>query len=232
MPTRPDIVVVLTDQQRPDSCGVYGQQLPVTPVLDRLASDGIAFDESFTVQPLCGPSRSVLQTGLMPTTTGCWRNGRSLPRGGDTLASRMSALGYWTGYVGKWHLASDGGYLPALGASATRFGTRPIPPERRGGYLDAWIASDALEMTSGPTSGHLFDANGERVELHGYRVDAVTDVALDVIRRRDDDRPRLLFVSYLEPHHQNNRFRSIGPAGLGGAIRRPRGAGRSGRTSR
>lgn len=147
----------------------------------------MTFDESFTMQPLCGPSRSVLQTGLVPTATGCWRNGRSLSRNAETLASRLEALGYWTGYVGKWHLASDGGYLPAFGGSATRFGTRPIPPERRGGYRDAWIASEALEMTSGPTSGHLFDADGERVELEGSRVDAVTDVALEVMRRRDDD---------------------------------------------
>jgi len=210
---QPDIVVVLSHQQRPDSCGVFGQQLPVTPVLDRLAADGVAFDESFTVQPLCGPARSVLQSGLMPTTTGCWRNGRSLPRDIDTLASRLAALGYWTGYVGKWHLASDGGYIPKPGDGAGRFGTRAIPPERRGGYRDAWVASDALEMTSGAYEGHLFDADGERVELHGYRVDALTDVALEVMRRRDDDRPRLLFVSYLEPHHQNNRYRTIGPKG-------------------
>ena len=213
MTNQPDIVVVLSDQQRPDSCGVFGQELPVTPVLDRLATDGVAFDESFTVQPLCGPARSVLQSGLMPTTTGCWRNGRSLPRDIDTLASRLGALGYWTGYVGKWHLASDGGYIPKPGDGAGRFGNRAIPPDRRGGYRDAWVASDALEMTSGPYEGHLFDGDGERVELHGYRVDALTDIALDVIRCRDDDRPRLLFVSYLEPHHQNNRFRTIGPKG-------------------
>jgi len=63
MSTRPDIVVVLTGQQRPDSCGVFGQGPPVTPVPDRLVSDGVAFGESFTVQPLCGLSRSVLQQG-------------------------------------------------------------------------------------------------------------------------------------------------------------------------
>ncbi len=213
MASQPDILVVLTDQQRPDSCGVFGQQLPVTPVLDQLASEGVAFDESFTVQPLCGPARSVLQTGLMPTTTGCWRNGHSLPQDVETLASRLGALGYWTGYIGKWHLASDGGYLPTFGGSETRFGTKPIPPNLRGGYRDEWIASDAMEMTSGPTSGHLFGADGEQIELNGYRVDAVTDLAIEVMRQRDDDQPRLLFVSYLEPHHQNNRYRSIGPKG-------------------
>ncbi len=213
MPTQPDIVVVLSDQQRPDSCGVFGQRLEVTPSLDALAADGVAFNESFTVQPLCGPARSVLQTGMMPTATGCWRNGRSLPRHIETLATRLGALGYWTGYIGKWHLASDGGYLPRPGGAATRFATRPVPPDRRGGFRDLWLAADALEMTSGPYGGHVFDADGARVQLRGYRVDAITDLALDALRRRDDNRPRLLFVSYLEPHHQNNRFRSIGPNG-------------------
>lgn len=213
MTARPDILVVLSDQQRPDSCGVFGQQLEVTPVLDRLAAEGVAFDESFTVQPLCGPARSVIQTGLMPTTTGCWRNGRSLPQNIETLATRLGGLGYRTGYIGKWHLASDAGYLPRPGSFATRFGTRPVPPERRGGYRDDWIASDALEMTSGPYGGHLFDASGQKVELQGYRIDAITDIVLETLRRREDDRPRMLFVSYLEPHHQNNRFRTIGPRG-------------------
>lgn len=213
MPTQPDILVVLSDQQRPDSCGVFGQRLEVTPVLDALASDGVAFEESFTVQPLCGPSRSVLQTGRMPTSSGCWRNGRSLPQDVDTLATRLGDLGYWTGYIGKWHLASDGGYLPKPGGGATRFATRAIPPERRGGFSDLWVAADALEMTSGPYQGHLFDGNGDKVALHGYRVDAVTDIAIEALQHRTDDRPRLLFVSYLEPHHQNNRFRSIGPKG-------------------
>lgn len=212
-PTQPDIVVVLSDQQRPDSCGVFGQRLGVTPVLDGLASNGVAFEESFTVQPLCGPARSVLQTGMMPTSTGCWRNGRALPIDGETLATRLAEMGYWTGYIGKWHLASEGGHLPTRRARSAPFATRPVPPERRGGFRDAWIAADALEMTSGPYGGHLFGADGDKVELSGYRVDAITDVVIDVLARRDDDRPRLLFVSYLEPHHQNNRFRSIGPIG-------------------
>lgn len=182
-------------------------------MLDDLASEGVVFDESFTVQPLCGPARSVLQTGRMPTSTGCWRNGRSLPAGADTLATRLGALGYWTGYIGKWHLASDSGYLPDPRSKSTRFAASAIPPGRRGGYRDLWMAADSLEATSGPYEGHLFDGDGNRVELHGYRVDAITDLAIAALCCRSDDRPRLLFVSYLEPHHQNNRFRSIGPKG-------------------
>ncbi len=211
--SRPNILVVLSDQQRPDSCGVFGQRLPVTPRLDELAADGVAFDEAFTVQPVCGPSRAAIQTGRYPTYTGCWRNGIALPPGTATIADRMGALGYQTGYVGKWHLASDRGRGLPSHRTPARFERAPVPVERRGGYRDAWVAADALEHTSGANGGHVFDELGRRVELRGYRVDALTDIAVDRMRRFDSSRPFLLFVSFLEPHHQNNRFRMIGPKG-------------------
>jgi arylsulfatase A-like enzyme len=94
---QPNVLVVLSDQQRPDSCGVFGQRLDVTPRLDRLAADGVVFDEAFTVQPVCGPSRVALQTGRYPTTLGCWRNGIALPPGVPALADRLHGLGYQTG---------------------------------------------------------------------------------------------------------------------------------------
>jgi uncharacterized sulfatase len=209
----PNVLVVLSDQQRPDSCGVFGQRLDVTPRLDALAADGVVFDEAFTVQPVCGPARAALQTGLYPTTTGCWRNGIALPPGADTLADRMHVLGYQTGYIGKWHLASNRGHGLPPDRPAARFERAPVPPERRGGYRDIWVAADALEHTSGATSGHIFDENDKRVDLCGYRVDALTDVAIDRLGRFDRAQPFFLFVSFLEPHHQNNRFRAIGPKG-------------------
>jgi uncharacterized sulfatase len=209
--TAPDIVVVLSDQQRPDSCGVYRQRLPVTPNLDAMGADGVVFETAFTVQPLCGPARASLQTGKYPTRVDCWRNGLALPHGIDTLATRLRSLGYRTSYVGKWHLASDRGRLPA-GRVPARLGTKPVPPERRGGFADSWIAADALERTSGPFGGHVFNGEGQRIDFTGYRVDAITNLAINELRV-DDDRPRLLFVSYLEPHHQNSLGRVVGPKG-------------------
>jgi arylsulfatase A-like enzyme len=211
--TRPNFLVVLSDQQRPDSCGVYGQGLEVTPRLDRLAASGVAFDEAFTVQPVCGPARAALQTGLYPTTLGCWRNGIALPPGTPTLADRLHELGYQTGYVGKWHLASNRGRNLPPDRRTGRFERRPVPADRRGGYRDAWVAADALEHTSGARSGHMYDEAGRRVELRGFRVDALGDLAIDRLRRFERSRPFLMFVSFLEPHHQNNRLRTIGPEG-------------------
>ncbi len=209
----PNVVVVMSDQQRPDSCGVFGQRLPVTPVLDALAARGTAYDRAFTVQPVCGPARAAMQTGRYPTQIGCWRNGLALPDDVPTAATLLADLGYQTGYVGKWHLASDRG--PGLPAprQAQRHERGPVPPARRGGYRDVWAAADALELTSGAYGGHLFDEDGERIELSGYRVDAVTDVAIDRLGRFRDERPFLLWLSFLEPHHQNDRMRTIGPRG-------------------
>lgn len=210
----PDVLVILSDQQRPDTMGSYGQALPTTPVLDALASDGTVFDQAFTVQPVCGPARASIQTGSYPTDIGCWRNGLALPPDVDTLATRLGALGYRTGYVGKWHLASDRGPKLPANRPAARFEKRAVPPDRRGGYTDAWVAADALELTSGAYRGHVWDEAGNEVELDGYRVDALGDLAVDRLRRlSDDDRPFLCFVSFLEPHHQNDRFRTIAPKG-------------------
>ena len=214
MPRQPDVLIVLSDQQRPDSMGAFGQALPVTPVLDSLADEGVAFDNAFSIQPVCGPARASIQTGRWPTDIGCWRNGLALSEGSDTIATRLGALGYRTGYVGKWHLGSDRGPNLPAGRTASRFEKRPVPPERRGGYRDAWVAADALELTSGPYRGNVFDEDGHEVALDGFRVDAIGDLALDRMKRLAvDDRPFLLFVSFLEPHHQNDRFRTIGPKG-------------------
>ena len=60
---QPNIVFLFSDQQRWDTCGCYGQPLPVTPNLDRMAAEGVRFEHAFTCQPVCGPARAALQTG-------------------------------------------------------------------------------------------------------------------------------------------------------------------------
>ena len=60
------------------------------------------------MQPVCGPARSALQTGLYPTQTGCYQNDIGLPKNVKTLAMGLSEGGYEVGYIGKWHLASTG----------------------------------------------------------------------------------------------------------------------------
>ena len=209
MPT-PNIVFVLSDQQRWDTCGCYGQALDITPNLDRLAQEGIRFSHAFTPQPVCGPTRACLQTGKYALEVGAYTNGRMLPLDEKTIAHWLSESGYEVGYIGKWHLASTGS-----SGGPDDFQTKAIPLERRGGYRDFWIASDLLEFTSHSYDGHMFDADMNRREFppERYRVDAQTDWALDYLQTRDKHKPFFLFVSYLEPHHQNDHERYEGPKG-------------------
>jgi uncharacterized sulfatase len=203
----PNIVFFFTDQQRWDTCGCYGQSLPVTPNLDRMAAEGVRFARAFTCQPVCGPARACLQTGLWATQTGCFRNDIALPLDADTIAQRLATAGHETAYIGKWHLASTG--------EQENYRTRPVPLERRGGYRDFWLASDVLEFTSHGYDGHMFDGDGNRREFPPgrYRADAQTDWALDYLDHRTSDRPFFLFLSYIEPHHQNDHDHYEGPHG-------------------
>jgi arylsulfatase A-like enzyme len=208
---QPNILFILSDQQRWDTLGCYGQELDVTPNLDRMAAEGVRFEHAFTCQPLCGPARACLQTGKYATETGCFRNRIALPPDEMTIAHHLSAAGYEVGYIGKWHLASTYG----MGDADADYRTRPVPPERRGGYRDYWLASDVLEATSHSYDGHMFNADMEPVcfPTGRYRVDAQTDWVLDYLRARDGKRPFFLFVSYLEPHQQNDHDQYEGPAG-------------------
>lgn len=79
----------------------------------KLAENGVNFTNSYTCQPVCGPARACLQTGLYATQNQCYWNGIPLPQNIKPLAEYFNEAGYETAYVGKWHLASD--RLPNVG---------------------------------------------------------------------------------------------------------------------
>lgn len=182
----PNVIVFLTDQQRHDSTGIHGNPLDLTPNFDRMAQRGTHVANSFVAQPLCAPSRSVLQTGMYATRTGVFRNGITLRPDAKTLAHYFKEAGYATGYIGKWHLADKD----------------PVPRAQQGGY-DEWLGANALEFTSHPYDTVVYDNDGKEVFLPGYRVDALTDAAPRYVARHRAD-PFFLFLSFLEPHHQND----------------------------
>ncbi|MBQ3668767.1 MAG: sulfatase-like hydrolase/transferase [Clostridia bacterium] len=203
---QPNIIFYFSDQQRWDTMGCYGQRLNVTPVLDALASEGALFENAFTCQPVCGPARACLQSGMFATEVGVHTNHRILPEGMDTLARRLIAGGYETAYVGKWHLASCEG---------SSYRTEAVPPERRGGY-QYWMAADALEWTSHGYNGHVFDGDMQRHDFVGHRVDCINAYAVDYLHKYaagNREKPFFLFVSQLDPHHQNDHQCYEGPDG-------------------
>lgn len=191
-----NVIVFFTDQQRWDTTGVHGNPLGLTPNFERIALEGTHLYHSFTPQPVCGPARACLQTGLYASTVGCHRNGIPLPRTSKTLAHYFKEAGYDTGYIGKWHLAS---------------GKLAVKPEERGGY-DYWLGANVLEASSEPYNTIVYDNDCKPVKLPGYRVDAMTDAAIRYIDRHQEN-PFFLFVSYLEPHFQNHEDSFPAPDG-------------------
>ncbi len=183
--SKPNVIVFFTDQQRWDTTGIHGNPLGLTPNFDQMAQEGTHLYHTFTSQPVCGPARASLQSGQYATEIGCYRNAIPYPTQGKTLADHFKEGGYYTGYIGKWHLAAE----------------EPVSVERRGGY-EYWLASNSLEHTSDPYHTTVYDHNCQPVELPGYRVDALTDAAIRFIDS-EKDKPFFLFLSYLEPHHQN-----------------------------
>jgi arylsulfatase A-like enzyme len=182
----PNVIVFFTDQQRWDTTGVHGNPLQLTPNFDRIAQQGTHLYHSFTCQPVCGPARSCLQTGRYATQTGCYRNGIPLTEDDETLAHQFKAAGYHTGYIGKWHLADE----------------EPVPESKRGGY-EYWLGSNLLEFTSDTYRTVVYDNDNQPVHLPGYRVDALTDAAIRYIDTKRNE-SFFLFLSFLEPHHQNH----------------------------
>jgi arylsulfatase A-like enzyme len=100
----PNVLFILTDQHRQDGVGAYGRVPVETPNLDRLANEGIRFNNAYTAQPVCAPNRASLLTSLYPHTHGLRENTWPLTPRARTLAHLLAAHGYACGYFGKWHL--------------------------------------------------------------------------------------------------------------------------------
>lgn len=188
-----NIIFYFSDQQRWDTVNEQ-----VTPNLMQLAEEGVKFENNFTCQPVCGPARACLQTGVYATQCGCYWNGIPLPRDITPLAHYFNEAGYQTAYIGKWHLASD--RLPGIGCHCE---STAVAKDRQGEY-QYWRAADVLEFTSHGYDGYVFDNDGNKLDFKGYRADCINDYALEFIDKRDKDKPFFMFVSQLEPHHQND----------------------------
>lgn len=104
MKSKKQIVFIMTDSTRWDMLGCYGNKGMKTPNLDRLCEEGVRFDRAYTAQPVCGPARSALFTGVSPHSNGSWTNSISIYDNTKTIGQRLRDHGIKTGYVGKWHV--------------------------------------------------------------------------------------------------------------------------------
>jgi len=175
MTSRPNIVLICTDQQRMDSLGCYGNRFVVSPHVDRFASAGARFTHAFTPWPVCTPARATMWTGVYPHAHGVIDNVYGVDdafvnhsRVKTTVIDMVRAAGYRTAHFGKWHLGE--GHPPGF---------------------DVW------EESFNSRQGHWIDGLREGV----YRPDRQTDVCIEFLRVQGAAaQPFLMIQSYYPPH--------------------------------
>ena len=186
----PQTVLIMTDTQRTDMVGCYGNRDMKTPNIDRIAAGGIRFDRAYTCQPVCGPARAALFTGTYPHSNGSWANSMPLGDNVKTVGQRLRDRGVRTAYIGKWHL--DGGDYFGLGRCPD--GWDPDFWYDMRCYLEE-LRPEERRASRDPT----MTDRGEVAEefTFGYRV---ARRAVDFLERHGDE-DFLLVVSFDEPHH-------------------------------
>jgi arylsulfatase A-like enzyme len=189
-PTRPNVVLIITDDQGYGDLAVHGNPRLRTPNLDRLARQGVRF-EAFHVAPVCSPTRASLMTGRYHYRTGVVDTylGRSLMHGDETtLAEMLAAAGYRTGIFGKWHLGD----------------TSPLRAMDQGFHESLTLNGGGIGQPSDPPGGeHYLDPmlrrNGQWVKSTGYVSDVLTDAAIAFVRA-NRHRPFFAYLAFNAPH--------------------------------
>ena len=185
----PNLLFVFSDQQTYDMLGCYGNEQIKSPNIDKFAEEGLLFNHCFSNSPTCTPYRGMLMSGKHALHNGCFTNDRPLiPGHGKKFAEVLRDAGYYTGYVGKWHL---------LGGDRNR----PIPegPLRYG--FDEMFYTNNCHVDFRPGKCFYWNEEGEKVYFDEWEVYGQTNQALDFLdSRKDKDEPFALFVSWHPPH--------------------------------
>ncbi len=191
--SRPNILVVLTDDQRWDALGFLGHPFLKTPNMDRLAREGVHFRNAFVTTSLCSPSRASILTGLYAHNHRVVDNYHPVREGITYFPKYLQEVGYETAFIGKWHMGGD------------------IDDPQPG--FDYWLSFKGQgEYFTDPADGKVkgryvpqvskegFNINGKRVPQKGYITDELTDYALNWLEGREGEKPFLLYLSHKAVH--------------------------------
>jgi len=177
--SRPNIVFVITDDQRWDQLGYTGHPVLKTPNIDRIAEEGASFNNFFVATPLCSPSRASFLTGLYPHTHRVFNNDKlGIDVVSHTLMTfprQLREQGYETAYVGKWHMGLD--------------------DSRRPGF-DSWISFKG----QGIYIDGVVNDNGTRKQLRGDMTDYLNRRAVEFINQ-PHDKPFCLYLGHKAVHN-------------------------------
>ena len=173
---RPNIIVILADDLRGDAFGVTGHPFSKTPNLDRIANEGVFFQNAFVTHSLCSPSRATLLTGLYSHQHRVRDNETALATQLPTVPKILQAQGYDTAYIGKWHM----GHTEA----------RPKPGFNR------WVSFAGQGQYLDPP----INVDGQQLQASGHMTDILTDYALEFIGR-DRAAPFFMILSHKAVHN-------------------------------
>ncbi|MDA0767590.1 MAG: sulfatase [Verrucomicrobia bacterium] len=173
---QPNVVFILTDDQRWDAMGCAGHPYLKTPHIDRLAAEGVRFKNHFCTTSLCSPSRASILGGLYAHTHGVVNNFTDYPKDLPTFPRQLQKAGYKTAYIGKWHMGEDDdSKRPGFDHFVTHRG--------QGKYFDTEFRTN----------------DGERKVERGYYTTVVTDMAIEWMKEQKDA-PFLLMLGHKAPH--------------------------------
>jgi N-acetylglucosamine-6-sulfatase len=175
--TPPNVVFILTDDQRWDCLGLPGDSVMNTPNIDRLGREGVYFRNAFCTTSLCSPSRASILGGLYAHSHGVSDNFTEYPVNLPTFPRQLQKANYQTAYIGKYHMGEENDdKRPGFDYFVTHKG--------QGRYFD-----------------NVFRFNGgERRKIEGYYTTVITDMAIEWLEKREKDRPFLLFMGHKAPH--------------------------------
>jgi len=172
---RPNIIFILTDDQRFDVISCVGHPWVKTPNMDRLAAEGVLFKNAFVTTSLCSPARASFLTGCYVHTHGAFFNAKNDPDPNLPIFPQLlQTSGYETAFIGKWHLEKT---------------NKP-----RSGF-DHWISF----VGQGHYYGNDLNIDGENVRTENYITDELTDYSIEFIKKKRN-KPFMLYLSHKACH--------------------------------
>lgn len=198
MTDRPNVLLVISDQQRPDTLGFRNETPCRTPHIDTLAGRGVSFDRAMTPCPLCLPARASLFTGLYPHENDMLDNTTS-SLGACQLLETFREGGYQVSYAGKWHLGADniGRFTDRADGDSTKEYTQWCLNR---GLVDGWAFNDPRVRTHRQPSMSTPVALPLDMPPETTNDAYIADIALDHLRTRDRTRPFFQVCSFNGPH--------------------------------
>lgn len=206
----PNILLICTDQQRYDSLGCYGNKYVQTPTIDRLAEEGVLFEQCYVQSPVCAPSRASLVTGRYPHAHGLWANGVSLPPHETFFTEALANSGYDCGLIGKLHLSAcfGGRTEPRLkdGFRYFQWAHDPSHSSPQNMY-HRWLEENhpalyAAACAMGFGRKHHKAVKFDTMPTEAHYSHWVGEKTIEFLKEaRDPNRPFFLWVNFFDPHH-------------------------------